>query len=47
MANYRIATEKEAATIGGGSPYTETLAGTKTRAIALGCQIRYETYTDK
>ena len=47
MANYRIATEKEAATIGGGTLYTEKLAVTKVRAIQLGCTIRLDTYTDK
>lgn len=46
MANYRIATEKEAASVGGGTSYTENLAVTKIRAVALGCQIRLTSYTD-
>ena len=46
MADYRIATEKEAANIGGGSSYTENLAVTKIRAVTLGCTIRLESYTD-
>jgi hypothetical protein len=37
MANYRIATEREAANIGGGSPYEATRGVTKIRAVALGC----------
>lgn len=45
MAN-RIANEKEAATIGGGTSYTANLAVTKVRAIALGCTIRLTSYTD-
>lgn len=43
---YKIATEKEAAAIGGGSSYTANLAVTKVRAIALGCTIRLTTYTN-
>ena len=35
-----IATEKQAAAIGGGSSYTSNLMVTKTRAVALGCSIR-------
>lgn len=46
MANYRIANEKEAAAIGGGTSYTSNLAVTKVRAISLGCTIRLESYTD-
>lgn len=46
MANYRIATEKEAAIIGGGSSYVDKKAVTKIRAVALGCQIRLTSYTD-
>jgi hypothetical protein len=46
MANYRIATEKEAAIIGGGYSYIEDKAVTKKRAVALGCQIRLTSYTD-
>lgn len=37
MADYRIANEKEAATIGGGSSYEATRGVTKVRAVALGC----------
>lgn len=40
MANYKIANEQEAATIGGGTSYTSNLAVTKIRAINLGCTIR-------
>ena len=46
MANYRIATEAEAADIGGGTSYTGNLAVTKVRAEILGCTIRLKTYTD-
>lgn len=46
MADYRIATEKEAANIGGGTSYTEKLMVTKIRAEALGCTIRLTSYTD-
>ena len=46
MAEYKIATEKEAASIGGGTSYTEKQAVTKIRAVALGCTIRLESYTD-
>lgn len=46
MANYKIANEQEAATIGGGASYTSNLAVTKIRAISLGCTIRLESYTD-
>lgn len=45
MANI-IATEKQAATIGGGTSYTANLMVTRVRAVALGCSIR-NTYTDK
>jgi hypothetical protein len=37
MANYRIATENEAAAIGGGSSYVDKRGVTKVRAVALGC----------
>lgn len=43
---YRIATEKEAASIGGGSSYTSNLMVTRVRAVALGCSIR-NSYSDK
>lgn len=43
---YKIATEKEAANIGGGTSYTANLMVTRVRAVALGCSIR-NTYTDK
>lgn len=45
MANI-IATEKQAATIGGGSSYTTDLMVTRVRAVALGCNIR-NTYTNE
>lgn len=35
-----IATEAQAAAIGGGSSYTSNLMVTRTRAVALGCSIR-------
>jgi hypothetical protein len=35
-----IATEANAASIGGGGGYTSSLCATKTRAVALGCSIR-------
>lgn len=44
MANI-IATEAQAADIGGGSSYTAKLMVTRIRAVALGCSIR-NTYTD-
>ena len=48
MANYRIASESEAASIGGGSSSNGKLMVTRARAISLGCTIRPSTtYTDK
>lgn len=39
MADYLIATENDAASIGHGSPYTDKLGCTKARAVALGCSL--------